>query len=292
MAWAWATRLPPMAKLVLMALADEADDSGFCFPSQRRLAWKCTISERTARRMVSLLASQGYVTIEPRFAKNRSRTSNGYRLAAGNPPDKLSGGPRTRVTGGPGHGCPGAPDTGVRVTTTYPSFNPIPQPQGKTPGRVERRPDRNDSRGGDLCFPEDLTPTQRRGIRDHLRHLDRATAQQLLDELTGRMRIDKIKSPTRYCAALVSRWQRGEFALELGVAVAAERRAARHHEEQSTAASSSPAVQLPDTDSARLPAAIRASLERLRPRLEMRAIGEPSNAKLSVRGIDHESGEA
>ena len=111
MAWAWSTRLPPMPKLVLMALADEADDSGFCFPSQRRLAWKCTISERTARRMVSLLAFQGYVTIEPRFAKNRSRTSNGYRLAIGNPPDNSTGGPRTPLTGGPGHGCPGAPDS-------------------------------------------------------------------------------------------------------------------------------------------------------------------------------------
>src|SRR5262252_10246152 len=104
MAWAWSTRLPPMPKLVLMALADEADDSGFCFPSQRRLAWKCTISERTARRMVSLLASKSYVTIEPRFAKDRSRTSNAYRLAILNPPD-----------------------TGVRVTTTYPPFNPKPQ---------------------------------------------------------------------------------------------------------------------------------------------------------------------
>ena len=99
MVWAWSTRLPPMPKLVLMALADEADDSGFCFPSQRRLAWKCTISERTARRMVSLLAAKRYITIEPRYAKNRSRTSNGYRFAVANPQDNL--------TGGPGHRCPG-----------------------------------------------------------------------------------------------------------------------------------------------------------------------------------------
>jgi hypothetical protein len=43
--------------------------------------------------MVNLLASKSYVTIEPRFAKDRSRTSNGYRLAVGNPSDNLSGGP-------------------------------------------------------------------------------------------------------------------------------------------------------------------------------------------------------
>ena len=290
MAWAWSTRLPPMPKLVLMALADEADDSGFCFPSQRRLAWKCTISERTARRMVSLLASQSYVTIEPRFAKNRSRTSNGYRLAVGDPPDNLTGGPRTPRTGGPGHTCPGAPDSADRVTTTYPLFNPKPQPRDKAPDRVERRSDRDDNGrgcGGDVCFPEGLTPTQRRGIRDHLGHLDRAAAQQLLDELTGRMRVDKINSPLRYLSALVSRWQRSEFVPDLGLAIAAERRPARHHDEQASAASLSPPVQPPDTDCARLPAAIRASLERLRPRLETHGIGESSNAKLSVRDDDH-----
>jgi hypothetical protein len=106
MAWAWSTRLPPMPKLVLMALADEADDNGFCFPSHRRLAWKCTISERTVRRMISLLASQSFLSVESRFAKDRARTSNGYRLAFADPPDKLTG----------GRGM----DSSVRVTTTYP----------------------------------------------------------------------------------------------------------------------------------------------------------------------------
>jgi len=91
-AWHWQTRLPPMPKLVLMALADEANDNCFCFPSHRRLAWKCTISERTVRRMVGLLASQRYLSIEPRFAKDRSRTSNGYRLSFAHPPDKLTRG--------------------------------------------------------------------------------------------------------------------------------------------------------------------------------------------------------
>jgi len=90
-----------MPKLVLMALADEADDSGFCFPGHRRLAWKCTISERTVRRLVSLLAAQHYLAIEPRFAKDGSRTSNGYRLSFGDPPDKLTRG-WSPLTKGPG----------------------------------------------------------------------------------------------------------------------------------------------------------------------------------------------
>ena len=287
MAWAWSTRLPPMPKLVLMALADDADDNGFCFPSQRRLAWKCTISERTARRMVSLLASKSYVTIEPRFSKDRSRTSNAYRLAVGNPPDKLSGGPRTRVTGGPGHGCPGAPDTGVRITTTYPSFNPKPQPQVETPSRPERRPDHEGSRSrcrGDLWFPEGLTPAQRRDIGDRLTLVDRATAQQLLDELAGRMRATKVKNPIGYCAALVSRWKRGEFAPEMALAIAAERLAARQPEALASASSSAPSAtdpaRLNDTAATRLPPTIRAPLERLRSKLEAQSSNEPTRCAL------------
>ena len=234
MAWAWSTRLPPMPKLVLMALADEADDSGFCFPSHRRLAWKCTTSERTVRRMVSLLASQHHLEIEPRFAKDGSRTSNGYRLALGDPPDKLTRGvvtpdqgDRTPVTRGMANR--------VRVTTTYPLFNPKP-PQRRAPRAPPAPPDRCEtsaqgtggrgSGGGDLCFPRELTSTQRRGVSDQLAQLDPEIAQQLLDEIAGRMRVAQIRNPIRYCAALVSRWKRGEFAPELGLAVAEERCAA------------------------------------------------------------------
>ena len=287
MAWAWSTRLPPMPKLVLMALADDADDNGFCFPSQRRLAWKCTISERTARRMVSLLASKSYVTIEPRFSKDRSRTSNAYRLAVGNPPDKLSGGPRTRVTGGPGHGCPGAPDTGVRVTTTYPSFNPKPQPGVKTSIRPDLRPDDEGTscrHGGDLWFPEGLTPALRRDISDRLALVDRPTAQQLLDELTGRMRAAKVKNPAGYCAALVNRWKRGEFAPELALAIAAERLAARQPEARASASSSAAPAPAPawlnDALATSLPSRTRASLERLRSKLEAQSSNEPIRCAL------------
>jgi DNA-binding transcriptional regulator YhcF (GntR family) len=52
MTWAWSVHLSPTPKLVLMALADEADDDGYCFPSQRRLAAKCSITDRTVRRVL------------------------------------------------------------------------------------------------------------------------------------------------------------------------------------------------------------------------------------------------
>lgn len=47
MTWPWELELPPTPKFVLMALADEADDRGYCFPSHRRIAQKCSINERS-----------------------------------------------------------------------------------------------------------------------------------------------------------------------------------------------------------------------------------------------------
>ncbi|MGB5255148.1 MAG: helix-turn-helix domain-containing protein, partial [Sedimenticolaceae bacterium] len=47
MNWAWRQALTPTLKLVLMALADAADDQGVCWPSVSTLAKKCSVSTRT-----------------------------------------------------------------------------------------------------------------------------------------------------------------------------------------------------------------------------------------------------
>lgn len=46
MTWAWSITLPPTPKLVLMALADIADDTGLCWPSHSALAAKCSPTAR------------------------------------------------------------------------------------------------------------------------------------------------------------------------------------------------------------------------------------------------------
>ncbi len=40
MNWAWEQRLPPNSKLILMALADSADEIGKCWPRVRLIAEK------------------------------------------------------------------------------------------------------------------------------------------------------------------------------------------------------------------------------------------------------------
>ena len=109
MNWAWSIKLPPTAKLVLLSLADIADDSGACWPSHPTLAAKCTLTSRTVRRVLIQLRAQELVFVEPRFKSNGSRTSNRYRLPVDTPQDKLSGAPAAHhggevpVTRGPGH---------------------------------------------------------------------------------------------------------------------------------------------------------------------------------------------
>jgi len=100
MARVWELALPPTQKFVLMALADEANDEGYCFPSHRRLAHKCSINERSVRRMIDVSSADGYVVVKQRFNSRGARTSNGYQLTLGHPRKICSGGSRADGPGG------------------------------------------------------------------------------------------------------------------------------------------------------------------------------------------------
>lgn len=76
---------PAAARLVLLALADFADDGGRCWPSVTTLAKKCGLSARSVNRCIADLERDGYLTREARFNQ-----SNVYVVHA--TPDILSGG--------------------------------------------------------------------------------------------------------------------------------------------------------------------------------------------------------
>jgi hypothetical protein len=65
--WAFSVPLPPSPKFVRLALADDADDRRFCFPSHRRITRKCSVTERSVRRMIAVLAARCYLMVERRF---------------------------------------------------------------------------------------------------------------------------------------------------------------------------------------------------------------------------------
>jgi hypothetical protein len=271
MTWAWTVALPPAPKLVLMALADEANDHGYCIPTHSEIAQKCSINERSVRRMIGVLCAAGYVVVKQRF-HNRARTSNGYQLIVGHPRTNWPGGrgtvvrgDRTPLSGGIGHGCPGAPDTVVRATTTKTvvCLKPPPQlPQENASDEAETTA-KSVCGGGDLCFPKALSTTQRRAIERQLNGLEACDAQQVLDELAGRMASTTVRNPVGYCAALVASLKRGTFRLELGLVIAERRAAQRHREDllsEHSAASESAEIAPPKG----IPQSVRAMLDRFR----------------------------
>ena len=81
MAWAWEQEgLAEGEKLLLMAIADHADDKGTCWPGQVGLANKCGITDRTVRTRLKKLEALGLLAREPRYNAEGKRTSDRLTL--------------------------------------------------------------------------------------------------------------------------------------------------------------------------------------------------------------------
>jgi helix-turn-helix protein len=108
----WAKRTPfgsPSRKLVMMMLADYADEDWSCFPSQRTLAEVTELGERTVRRILGDLEADGWISrIESRRADG-GRTSD--RIWLQHPGAAPPTGIVPRPPRPPGHGGPPPPAT-------------------------------------------------------------------------------------------------------------------------------------------------------------------------------------
>nr|PZN79755.1 MAG: hypothetical protein DIU57_14810 [Pseudomonadota bacterium] len=62
MSLAWNVQLPPSEKLVLLALADNANDEGECFPSIATISRRASIDERRTYRILKSLESANQIT--------------------------------------------------------------------------------------------------------------------------------------------------------------------------------------------------------------------------------------
>ena len=230
MNWAWHQSLKPVQKLVLMALADAADDFGICWPSVTTVATKCNVSTRTVRRVMQTLAARNLLVSEQRHRKDGARSSNRYRLLlAGG--DKLSPAPVT-ADSAPGHACPGGPDTRVIPRTTRRTQIESPQPQGSsTEPDVPTAAERGGGNLFTLEYPKGLVGAEREQARQYLEDLPGDLAQQLLDELAAHMAAGTIRvSPLAYLRGLVKRARAGQFEPEAGLQVAENRRRRAHAE--------------------------------------------------------------
>lgn len=142
LAWAKNQRVgDPVAKSILLLLAEAANAAGTCFPSQATLSEDSEVPRRTLQRKIQLLVDLGLVSIEERKRNSDGgRSSNLYRLNA--PSEFLrqsgedDGDPRVTVAQGatPPDGGPPAPIGGA---TNEPSLLTVETSDEVSPRRRE-----------------------------------------------------------------------------------------------------------------------------------------------------------
>jgi hypothetical protein len=224
MNWAWHQDLKPVPKLVLMALADAADDQGICWPSVATIAVKVGVSTRTVRRVMQTLIRRELLTAEQRHRSDGSCSSNRYRLSLGGG-DKLSPA-RDRVDTTPGHACQCPPDDSVIPGTTIGTKKESSQPPLSETDLEDR--------GGellDLNYSKDLLPAERSRAEVMITALAAPLNQQVLDEWAGIIAAGDIRSSPLGCLrALIKRAQEGAFTPERALRVAQARKARQRAE--------------------------------------------------------------
>lgn len=83
MSKAWEMDIPSGQKMVLLALCDHANDDGECYPSQKNLAKKCSMSSRAISNHIKWLHDCGILESERRQTTN-VRKSNRYFISLEN----------------------------------------------------------------------------------------------------------------------------------------------------------------------------------------------------------------
>lgn len=139
----------PLRKLVLIKIADNANDKGECWPSYQHVADHCECSKSAVRAHIEALIKMGLLTKENRLGVNNGKgnTSNLYYLTLDNPvpsesiapcavkkhspmPSKSTGVCQQVTQGVPSESTPPMPADGTRTSN---SFEPVIEPKEKPP---------------------------------------------------------------------------------------------------------------------------------------------------------------
>ena len=78
--WLNVKSLSATKKLILLKLADHANDDGVCWPSMNHIAEQCNMSRRNARNHCRALEQLGYIARKSRTTEQGRITSNYYQL--------------------------------------------------------------------------------------------------------------------------------------------------------------------------------------------------------------------
>ncbi|MFZ6819568.1 helix-turn-helix domain-containing protein [Undibacterium sp. Ji22W] len=218
MNWAWEQVLEPTPKLILMALADCANDFDECWPSIRLIAKKCCVSERTVQRTLQKFTQNNLIIVSSRHTQSGRQSSNEYRLLLSrkSTPDNLSPHLETELTS-VDNLSPSGVTSGVTLggVTTMSPLEP--------PRESSQQP---------LHFPSGLTTMEKSFVSNLVQNLDDQIAQALIDELADAIESGTIrKNLLRWFNALVEKQKLGAFMPTGGIRIK-DRRNARVLERQ------------------------------------------------------------
>ncbi|SMB46690.1 conserved hypothetical protein [Serratia proteamaculans] len=141
----------PLRKLVLIKMADNANDKGECWPSYQHIADHCECSKSAVKAHITALIKMGLLSKENRLGVNNGKgnTSNIYMLTLDNPVSPESIAPvASKNTGGAGESTGGASENTAPVSpagtpcgTTW-HQNQSLEPKDKNPScQVAAQPD-------------------------------------------------------------------------------------------------------------------------------------------------------
>lgn len=222
MNWAWQQRLAPAPKLILMALADAADDEGICWPSVAKVSSKCCVSERTVQRVIQEFVAHDLLQVTRRFSSTGRQKSNGYllKMNARSYLDKLSPSPAAQEYEGDNLSGRGATsDVGDEGDTV---LSPLEPPEKSSEQPQPPHPPMQACSA--LHFPRLLSTEERAAAASIVSGIDSVTAQALLDELCSAIESKSIRTNSiRWLRALAQRHHKGQFEPTGALQVAARR---------------------------------------------------------------------
>lgn len=132
MTWAFDARgLNPVERLILLALADWANDDGECWPGQVSIAEKVEVSESTVRRVLTRLRTLGVLEVSERRRPDGYKTSNLYRLMHTSPVNLTGESSAVNLTY-----LTGQSDTSHQSTVT--GQEPLVEPEGEPSEQQQR----------------------------------------------------------------------------------------------------------------------------------------------------------
>ena len=120
--------LDPYERLMMLSLADHADDEGVCFPSIARLCARTGMKERGAQTVLKRLAEKGHLRVEMNAGR---KGTNRYIITLTPAPDA----PRTRCTPAQDAPITPAPDAGASDAPPH-STAKTPAPDAPEPSRT------------------------------------------------------------------------------------------------------------------------------------------------------------